>query len=389
MKTADTVVEAWGLWDLIKSCKSADEDSIHSFRRSLARLFSTKVSRIALFPSARLGLTKILKSLEEKTSKKVLLSSFNCPVVRDAVLQAGFIPSYFHPTPSGFFDWNQILNSVESGVSAVIIPHLFGAASASNATIQDFRSLGLTVIEDCSHTLGAMGPHGIIGSSGDFTMVSFNYDKPISLGGGGAVIANTSGEFSDSLHEEEPNYFKEFIELLALRNLMLLRRSVNCKSGASRSLIVKISQGLRMFYNKIGVPFSGGMVAASGIGPVRAKLGEQLIEIHEEIIQIRNRNAALILESCGERAWPWLENTSPAWLRLRVRVSENTSNWLQHEGRKKGLRIGNYNWPNSLDPTAPVESILWAKGAVDIPVHHRLTDKQLDWLVSGLKGERL
>ena len=81
-------------------------------------------------------------------------------------------------------------------VKAIIVVHIFGNMADMVAIMNIAKKYNLTVIEDATEALGTMYTDGpfkgmYAGTIGDFGTFSFNGNKIITTGGGGAVTAKT------------------------------------------------------------------------------------------------------------------------------------------------------------------------------------------------------
>lgn len=91
----------------------------------------------------------------------------------------------------------EILRYKGSIVKAVIIVHVFGNMADMVSILSIAKRYNLRVIEDATEALGTYYTEGILkgkyaGTIGDFGAYSFNGNKIITTGGGGAVTANKS-----------------------------------------------------------------------------------------------------------------------------------------------------------------------------------------------------
>lgn len=91
----------------------------------------------------------------------------------------------------------EILRYKGSIVKAVIIVHVFGNMADMVSILSIAKRYNLKVIEDATEALGTYYTEGILkgkyaGTIGDFGAYSFNGNKIITTGGGGAVTANIS-----------------------------------------------------------------------------------------------------------------------------------------------------------------------------------------------------
>ena len=71
---------------------------------------------------------------------------------------------------------------------ALVVVHLFGHSADMELTIPLARAAGLTVIEDAAEAVGVTSQGFPVGSRGDYGVLSFNGNKLITTGGGGALI---------------------------------------------------------------------------------------------------------------------------------------------------------------------------------------------------------
>ena len=80
-------------------------------------------------------------------------------------------------------------------VKAVIVVHVFGNMADMVSIMETAKKYNLKVIEDATEALGTFYTEGILtgkyaGTIGDFGAYSFNGNKIITTGGGGAITAN-------------------------------------------------------------------------------------------------------------------------------------------------------------------------------------------------------
>ena len=193
MRNFDTVEEFWELKDVNESIDSVNSYSTSRFQEDFLKFLDKKdTNSIRLFPSITFALEKFLHKYSGK-KKDVLIPCFNCEVVKNSIEKAGcFVKPYdFFPSP-GHFDWDSLKKQMNSKTLAIIITHYFGVPTDFRPIIEYCREKGIIIIEDCAHTLGGKIGGEAAGTLGDVAFFSFNYDKPISLGWGGAMIINNT-----------------------------------------------------------------------------------------------------------------------------------------------------------------------------------------------------
>jgi dTDP-4-amino-4,6-dideoxygalactose transaminase len=120
----------------------------------------------------------------------------------------------------------------------------------------------------------------------------------------------------------------------------------------------------------------------TGIGSLRAAAGIWQLERYDGIRNRRNRNAQILNDSLGRLSWHVGETVTPAYLKLRVVVSESDAPFVVGECRRYGITIANSNWPKLIHADGLDHSRINAKHAatfgLDVPVHQNLSRTDLE-----------
>ncbi len=145
------------------------------------------------FNSGRSSFFAILKSLEIEKGSEILLQAFTCNAVPNPVLWADFTPVYVDCDKDDFnIDIADLKNKISKYPDAktLIIQHTFGLPANIDEINSIVRQSGLTLIEDCAHSLGAEFNGQKIGTFGKAAFFSFSRDKVISSVYGGMAATN-------------------------------------------------------------------------------------------------------------------------------------------------------------------------------------------------------
>lgn len=112
---------------------------------------------------------------------------------------------------------NNILMYAGKSVKAVIVVHVFGNLADMVSIMAIARRYNLKVIEDATEALGSYYVEGELqgkyaGTIGDFGAYSFNGNKIITTGGGGAVTANNAAtvdhiRYLSTQAKNDPHYY--------------------------------------------------------------------------------------------------------------------------------------------------------------------------------------
>lgn len=382
MKPVDSVEEYWDVADIDRIGDLADAHSVQRFEDAFAQF--TGCGYVRTTASARWSLQWILKNQDRAApGGKVFVAVFNCPVVLDAVLAAGCVPVFYDfALPNGRIDWTSLAEDIgrETAVAAVVIPHLFGVPSDFRPIIDTCRRRGILIIEDCAHTLGGAIDGRHVGHLGDAAIFSFNYDKPISLGWGGAIVL--SAEDLIARWQERPATIPSpDQELALLRSFTAVMRRRRAEIGKSRRLHTRVLQKLGLAQVRFNMPLLA-------IGQVRAELGIHLLERFPTILQRRNANTLQIMDACKNiETWHVDSHVQPSWLKLKMFNSSLPSEVASSTLQSQGIRAGMFNWPKLLDPNGKryPNATLTACEWLDIPVHQNLLPQHIRTIIDSLQ----
>lgn len=120
--------------------------------------------------------------------KEVILSSFNCPNVIDAVLQCGATPVFAQLEFDLSLSVSDARKKATRHTCAIILTHVYGRSE--NPEIIDWaRANGIYIIDDAAQAMFTKQAGVYAGGLGDFGILSFGPSKPLASIGGGALIA--------------------------------------------------------------------------------------------------------------------------------------------------------------------------------------------------------
>lgn len=164
---------------------------------------------VQLTRSGSVALVLALVACAPTRSGEVVIPAICCPAVLSAVQFAGYTPILSDVDPrtlqSGVED---IRKAMSERTVAIVAVHLFGVTCDLAGILEMARGQGVPVIEDACLSISPIVSTALPAA----TVLSFGYDKPISLdGGGGAIIAYDDlilARLRDSLSRNQ--FFAEF-----------------------------------------------------------------------------------------------------------------------------------------------------------------------------------
>jgi perosamine synthetase len=179
--------ELWdyGLGDALRGLASAAGNSKPDPTLSLGELGNAIPVR-----SARAALVAAIKVLGLPTNARIGVPLYCCPVVFKAIESAGCTPCFIDVEPETYCMSARDLSEKSSQVDAVIPVHMFG--NLADMPRLQAAANGKPMIEDCAQSLGSTLDGKAAGSFGTIAAFSFRSGKYLSVGEGGALIANSA-----------------------------------------------------------------------------------------------------------------------------------------------------------------------------------------------------
>ena len=175
---------------IIKEGILSDGSKVEKFENKILDFVGTKFSVAVSSGSASLFL--ILKFLPEvfpslKGKKKVIIPSFACPAISNAVLFAGYEPVFCDINLDTFsLDFADVKKKITPNTLAVVYIHSFGICE----DLKEFSKLGIPLIEGIAQSFGGKVNGKFVGSYGVASFSSFYATKVITTAEGGAVFSD-------------------------------------------------------------------------------------------------------------------------------------------------------------------------------------------------------
>mgnify|MGYP001433040428 CR=1 FL=1 len=85
-------------------------------------------------------------------------------------------------------------------IRAMVVMHTFGHPSDLESLIKIARDFDITLVEDAAEALGSFYKKRHVGTFGHFGVLSFNGNKTITTGAGGAILTNDEKLFREAKH---------------------------------------------------------------------------------------------------------------------------------------------------------------------------------------------
>ena len=181
---------------------------ISEFEQGLAKFTNSKHAIAVVNGTAALHLA--LHSVGVKLGDEVLVPTLSFVATANAVSHCGAIPHFVDSDPetlgldpfalrehlranASLRDGELHNTSTGRRISAVVPMHTFGHPMQIEALIDVAKEFNLVVVEDAAESIGSYVGSTHTGTFGRCSSLSFNGNKTITTGGGGAILTNDSG----------------------------------------------------------------------------------------------------------------------------------------------------------------------------------------------------
>ncbi len=176
-----------GVMDVLRSGLLSQGKIVSSLEKEFASFIG--VDHAAAVSSGTAALHLSLLSLGIDKGSEVIIPSYVCTALLNAVHQVSATPVIVDVDHNTYnISAAKIKKAISNKTDAIIVPHMFGLPADIDAIIE----LGIPVIEDCAHSVGAKFNNRYTGSFGDLSIFSLYATKMLCAGEGGLVLSNNS-----------------------------------------------------------------------------------------------------------------------------------------------------------------------------------------------------
>lgn len=185
-------------------------NEVAEFERAIASYLGVKAA--VAVSSGTAALQVLLIALKDGKRSTVILPSYTCVTLLDAVYGAGLTPVIIDVDRSTRnISLRNAAAMIGSDTLAIVIPHTFGKPAELDY-IDGLRARGVYIIEDCAQAIGATFRGRKVGSFGDAAVLSFYATKMITCGEGGMVVSNNEsliGTIADLVHYRSVSAYRQ------------------------------------------------------------------------------------------------------------------------------------------------------------------------------------
>jgi perosamine synthetase len=170
---------------VLRSGQLAQGRVVASLEETIASFIGVNHAAAVSSGSAALHLALLALGIGENA--EVIVPSYVCTALLHAVKYVRATPVVADIEPHTYNITAQTIKKVITPkTQAVIVPHMFGLP----ADIKAIVALGIPIVEDCAHSVGATVDGRYVGSFGEVSIFSFYATKMLGAGEGGMVLTD-------------------------------------------------------------------------------------------------------------------------------------------------------------------------------------------------------
>ncbi len=173
----------WGL-----DAKGHPPDKCINFEKEFAAHQQAKYC--VAVTSGTTALMSALAALGIGPGDEVILPAWTWYACYDAIIAHGALPVFAEVDESMNIDPTDIEHRITPQTKVIMAVHILGAAADIDPVLEIARRHKLRLLEDCAQSVGVSYKGRPVGSMGDCGIYSFQVNKTISPGEGGAVITS-------------------------------------------------------------------------------------------------------------------------------------------------------------------------------------------------------
>lgn len=188
----------------------------------------------------------VLKALGIGEGDEVILPTYVCKNVKDAIIHAGANPILCDIGEEWCMTAEQTSKVVSEKTKAIIVVHPLGIY----CDVQQFKQFGLPIVEDCCQSFSKD-----VGHVGDAAVYSFNATKCLTTGEGGAICTSNNELASalDSLYKNKSiaNPLSDMQSALGLTQLKKYDMALERRKNIAQQYLDAIPQALTKQQNRV------------------------------------------------------------------------------------------------------------------------------------------
>ncbi|MBZ5543982.1 MAG: aminotransferase class V-fold PLP-dependent enzyme [Acidobacteriia bacterium] len=159
--------------------------------------------------SGTAALMTAMAALEVGPGDEVILPAWTWYACYDAIISAGALPVFAEVDESMDIDPTDIERHITPQTKAIMAVHILGMPADMDPVLEIARQHKLKVLEDCAQSAGTSYKGRPVGSMGECGIFSFQINKTISAGDGGAFVTSDPYRFERATRFHDCGFLRD------------------------------------------------------------------------------------------------------------------------------------------------------------------------------------
>lgn len=211
---------------------------VEAFELEFARYLD--VSHVVAVSSGTAALNVALAALGVGPGQEVIVPAYMWVSVAAAVVNRGAIPVLADIDETFCIDPKALEERVSSKTTGIIVVHMSGAPADIRAIREVADRRKLFLLEDCAQCIGGSVSGQRVGTFGDMGVFSFQMNKNMTSGEGGAVVTNTRRLYDRAFACHDLGYARNEHGRLILNDPDLCLWGQGCRLDELRAAVLRV-----------------------------------------------------------------------------------------------------------------------------------------------------
>ena len=214
------------------------QKEVETFEAEFARFLD--VSHVVAVSSGTAALGVALAALGVGPGQEVIVPAYMWVSVAAAVVNRGAIPVLADIDGTFCMDPKSVEERISSKTAGIIVVHMSGAPADIQAIREIANRRKLFLLEDCAQCIGGSVNGQSVGTFGDMGIFSFQMNKNMTSGEGGAVVTNTRRLYDRAFACHDLGYARNEQGRLILNDPDLCLWGQGCRLDELRASVLRV-----------------------------------------------------------------------------------------------------------------------------------------------------
>ena len=214
------------------------QKEVETFESEFARFLGTR--HVVAVSSGTSALSVALAALGVGPGQEVMVPAYMWVSVAAAVINRGAIPVLADIDDSFSIDPKALEERISSKTTGIIVVHMSGAPADVGAIRAVANRRKLFLLEDCAQCIGGSVAGQRVGTFGDMGVFSFQMNKNMTAGEGGAVVTNSRRLYDRAFACHDLGYARNEQGRLIMNDPDLCLWGQGCRLDELRAAVLRV-----------------------------------------------------------------------------------------------------------------------------------------------------